>query len=85
MKHNVRIHEFIGLILIFLGATCFGIGLYLTLVGAIGRPLLHQDSDYFLKLKDFVLFPIFYGIGALLWSLGKIELKEALPGKNREN
>lgn len=84
MQHNLRKHEVIGLVLVFLAATCIGIGLYLTLLGAIGRPLLHQSSDYFIKGKEFVLFPIFYGVGALLWVLGKIELKEAMPGKNRE-
>jgi hypothetical protein len=83
MKHNLRRHEFIGLVLVFLGATCLGIGLYLTLLGAIGRPLMYQSSDYFIKGKEFILFPIFYGIGAVLFALGKIELKEALPGKNR--
>lgn len=85
MKHNVKKHEFIGLALIFLAATSIGIGLYFTLMGAIGRPLLHQSSDYFLGKKEMLLFPIFYGVGALLWAIGKIELKEALPGKNREN
>lgn len=84
MKHNLRTHEVIGLVLVFLGATSLGIGLYLTLLGAIGRPLLHQSSDYFIKFKEFILFPIFYGVGALLLSLGGIELKEAMPGKNRE-
>jgi len=83
MKHNLRKHEVIGLILIFLAATSIGIGIYLTLLGAIGRPLLHQSSDYFIKGKEFILFPIFFGIGAILWALGRIELKEALPGKNR--
>ena len=83
MNHNLRKHEVIGLILVFLAATCLGIGLYFTLMGAIGRPLLHQSSDYFIKGADFLLFPIFYGIGAVLWVLGKIELKESMPGKYR--
>ena len=83
MASNLRKHEVIGLILVFLAATSIGIGLYLTLLGAIGRPLLHQSSDYFIKGKEFALFPIFFGIGAVLWVLGGIELKEALPGKNR--
>ncbi|MCX8147139.1 MAG: hypothetical protein N3D84_01590 [Candidatus Woesearchaeota archaeon] len=84
MEHNLRRHEIIGLILIFLAATCIGIGLYLTLMGAIGRPLLRQSSDFFLKGKEFVIFPIFFGIGALLWELGKIELKDVMPGKMRK-
>lgn len=84
MQHNLRRHEVIGLVLVFLGATSIGVGIYLTLLGAVGRPLLYQSSDYFIKGKEFILFPLFYGIGALLMALGKIELKEAMPGKNRE-
>ncbi|MCX6707614.1 MAG: hypothetical protein NT001_05755 [Candidatus Woesearchaeota archaeon] len=84
MKHNLRRHELMGLLFIFLAATCIGIGLYFTLMGAIGRPLLRQSTDYFLKGKEFILFPLFYGVGALLWELGKIEIKEATPGKIRE-
>ena len=84
MKHNVKVHEFIGLILLFLAATSIGIGLYLTLLGAVGRPLLNASSNFFLQGKEFILFPLFYGVGAVLWAIGRIELKEALPGKNRE-
>lgn len=73
-----------GLIFIFLAATSIGIGIYLTLMGAIGRPLLRQSTDYFLKGKEFILFPLFYGIGAVLWELGKIEIKEAVPGLVRK-
>ena len=83
MKHNLRRHEIVGLLLVFLSATLIGVGVYLTILGAVGRPLLMQSTDYFLKGKEFVLFPIFYGIGAVLWELGKIELKEATPGKVR--
>ncbi|HLC98529.1 MAG TPA: hypothetical protein VJC00_00805, partial [Candidatus Nanoarchaeia archaeon] len=71
-------------IFIFLAATSIGIGIYLTLMGAIGRPLLRQSTDYFLKGKEFILFPLFYGIGAVLWELGKIEIKEAVPGLVRK-
>ncbi len=84
MKHNLRRHEVMGLVLVFLSATLIGIGIYLTILGAIGRPLLMQSSDYFLKGKEFVLFPIFYGLGAVLWEMGKIELKEVKPGKVRD-
>jgi len=84
VQHNLRRHEIMGLIFIFLAATSIGIGIYLTLMGAIGRPLLRQSTDYFLKGKEFILFPLFYGIGAVLWELGKIEIKEAVPGLVRK-
>lgn len=81
MKYNIRSHEIMGYFLIFLSATCIGIGLYLALLGAVGRPLLLQSSSYFLKGTDFIIFPLFFGIGAILWTLGKIELKDVPPGK----
>lgn len=83
MKHNLRRHEMIGLILVFLAGTCLGIGLYITFWGA-NRPLFHDSIDYLIKGKELLLFPLFYGSAALLWSLGQIELKEARPGKKRD-
>ena len=74
-----------GEILLFIGATCIGLGLYLALLGAVGRPLLFQNSAFFLKGKEFILFPIFFGIGALLWKIGTIELREMPPGKVRRD
>ncbi|MBD3313783.1 hypothetical protein GF345_05045 [Candidatus Woesearchaeota archaeon] len=85
VQHNLRRHEIMGLLFIFLAATCIGIGIYLTLMGAIGRPLLRQSTEYFLKGKEFILFPLFYGVGAVLWELGKIEIKEAIPGRIRRD
>lgn len=82
MKHNIRIHEVIGLILIFLAGTSFGVGLYITIWSAI-RPLFYGSMDYLLSGKEFLLFPLFFGSSAVLWVLGKIELKEVLPGKRR--
>ena len=82
MKHNLRQHEIMGLVLIFLSATAFGIGLYITIWAAI-RPLYYGSLDYLLSGKEFFLFPLFFGAAGLLWVLGKIELKEAQPGKKR--
>ncbi|MAG08101.1 hypothetical protein CMO89_01400 [Candidatus Woesearchaeota archaeon] len=81
MPHNIRKHEFIGLLLIFLAGTCLGIGLYLTIWGA-NRPIFYNSLDYLIKGKEMLIFPIFFGIGGILWVLGKIELKEAMPGRN---
>ena len=82
MKHNLRKHEIIGLILIFLAGTSFGIGLYIALWSAF-RPIFYGSLDYLLSGKEFLLFPIFFGSAAVLWVLGKIELKGVLPGKRK--
>lgn len=83
IKTNLRRHEIIGLIMIFFAGTLFGIGLYFTFVGAV-RPLFYGgDPAYLIRGKEYLLFPLFYGLAFLLYSLGKIEIKEAMPGKNR--
>jgi len=79
---NLRKHEVVGLILVFLSGCLLGIGLYITFWGA-NRPLFHGSLDFLIHGKEFLLFPLFYGFGFVLWSLGQIELKEALPGKKR--
>ena len=80
MRHNVKTHEFIGLFLIFIGATWLGLGIYGTLLAA-NRLLLAQVP--LIAGKELIVFPLFYGLGALMLALGKIELREALPGKGR--
>lgn len=80
MIHNVKLHEFMGLFLIFLGATWLGFGIYGTLLAA-NRLLLAQVP--LIAGKELIVFPLFYGLGALMIALGKIELREALPGKGR--
>lgn len=59
-----------------------GIGLYVVLWGA-NRPLFYGSLDQLIRGREFLLFPLFFGLGALLWVLGKIELREAMPGKKR--
>jgi len=80
MKINLRTHEYIGLFLIFVGATWLGLGIYGTLLAA-NRMLLAEVP--LISGKELLIFPIFYGLGALMIALGRIELKEALPGKGR--
>lgn len=78
-KKNMRQHELIGALLIFVGATWLGAGVYATLLAAnrllIDVPILSQS--------ELLIFPIFFGLGALLIMFGIIELKEMLPGRNR--
>jgi hypothetical protein len=79
-RTNLKQHEFIGLFLIFVGATWLGFALYGTLLAA-NRLLLANIP--LLAGKELLIFPIFYGLGALLIALGKIELREVKPGKRR--
>ncbi len=80
MVANLRKHEHMGLLMIFLGASWLGLGLYSTLLAA-NRLLLAQVP--LIAGRELLIFPIFYGLGALLVTFGNIELREALPGKNR--
>lgn len=82
MPHNLRKYEIIGLVLIFLAGTLFGIGIYMAVWGA-NRPIFYGSLDYLLEGKEFLLFPLLFGLAALFWAIGNIELKEALPGKRR--
>ncbi len=66
--------------LVFIGATWLGFALYGTMLAA-NRLLL--ASIPLIAGRELFIFPIFYGLGALLLVLGAIELKEALPGKGR--
>jgi hypothetical protein len=77
---NVKKHEHIGLFLVFIGATWLGFALYGTMLAA-NRLLLSQVP--LIAGKELLIFPIFYGIGALIYTLGQIELREILPGKGR--
>ena len=80
MNHNLKKHEHIGLLLVFIGATWLGFALYGTLLAAnrLVVPAMPLISG-----RELLIFPLFYGVGALLLMLGTIELKEVLPGKNR--
>ena len=80
IRHNLKKHEHIGLFLIFAGATWLGFAFYGALL-ASNRMLIPQMP--LIAGKELLIFPLFFGIGALLFVLGQIELREALPGKNR--
>lgn len=81
-RHNLRKHEVLGLVFLFLAGSLFGLGLYLTFWAA-NRPIFYGSLDYLLHGKELLLFPILYGLAAVLWAVGWIELKEATPGKQR--
>ena len=77
---NFKQHEYVGLFLIFLGATWLGFALYGTFLAA-NRLLLANVP--LIAGRELLVFPLFYGFGALMLVLGSIELREALPGKGR--
>jgi hypothetical protein len=83
MKSNLRKHELIGLLMTFLGATLIGFGVYSSIWVAV-RPMVFGSYEHVLRGKEILMFPLFYGIGFVLMALGKIELKEALPGSKRK-
>ncbi len=83
-RHNLRKHEILGLFFLFIAGSLLGLGLYLTFWGA-NRPIFYGSLDYLLNGKELFLFPLLYGTAAVLWALGRIELKEAVPGKRRDD
>jgi hypothetical protein len=80
MKHNIKKHEHMGLLLVFFGATWLGFALYGTLLAA--NRMLVQNMPL-IAGKELLIFPMFYGLGAILLVMGNIEIREMLPGKNR--
>ena len=75
MKHNLKAHEIAGLVLIFIGGTSIGLGAYYIVATAFRKGSVFGP--------EVIVFPILFGLGFLLFELGKIELKEVPPGKRR--
>jgi|YelNatPaOPRAMG01_1025707.scaffolds.fasta_scaffold20327_7 hypothetical protein len=80
-KTNIKHYELIGLFLIFVGATWFGYGIYATLLAALRLLMANVALP---TGKELLFVPIFYGLGAVLVTLGKIELSEMRPGKPKK-
>ncbi len=78
MAQNLRRHEILGLLYQFLGATCVGIGVYQAVW--MGVRSIHYRTLVPVQGLEWLLFPLLFGLGGVLWSLGKVELKEAAPG-----
>ena len=81
MASNLRRHEVLGLVYQFLGASCVGIGIYYA-VWAGTRSIFYRTLSP-VAGAEWLLFPLLFGIGAILWTLGSIEVKEAQPGYGR--
>ena len=80
VKHNMQMHEIVGLMQIFLGAIWLGFGLVSAMF--IANKVLIPGAVVY-QLMDIVSIILFFGPGAVLIMLGIIELREVLPGKNR--
>jgi len=80
VKFNLKQHEHIGLLLVFIGASWLGFAVYGTMLAA--NRLLIPNMPL-IAGRELFIFPLFYGFGALLLMLGHIELREAMPGKKR--
>lgn len=81
-RTNLRLHEILGLIYQFLGTSSIGVGIYYAVWYGV-RPILYRNAAYAPAGWEWIIFPLFFGLGGLLWSLGSIEVKEALPGHKR--
>lgn len=77
-KRNLRWHEVLGLFYQFLGATSIGYGIYVAVWIATRSIYLRQTI--LVSGWEWLYFPLLFGIGGVLWSLGGVELKEASPG-----
>ncbi len=73
-KHNLGKNELVGLILLFIGASWLGYGIYATLLAA--NNTISQVA--LVKGNAMLIFPLFYGVGALLVALGRAEMMGAL-------
>ena len=77
VSHNIKTHEFLGLLMIFIGTAWAGYGLYLIML--YSNLILIPGQELIKALHA----PLFVGVGAVITVLGSIELREILPGKNR--
>lgn len=77
-KQNLQWHEVLGLLYQFLGATCIGLGIYWATWAGV-RSVFYRSLTL-VSGWEWAYFPLLFGIGGVLWSLGTIEVKEATPG-----
>ena len=83
MRSTLKKHEFVGLIMIFISGALLGLGLYMTFWAAV-RPLYYSSLDYLLKWNEVLFLMFIFAMSYLMNALGKIEIKEALPGSKKK-
>ena len=81
MGGTMKKHEILGLLYQFLGATSIGTGVFAAAWYAV-RPL--KFSSPLPSGAEWLVFPLCFGIGAELWSLGSIELKDVAPTSRKK-
>jgi hypothetical protein len=74
----MRKHEVLGLVYQFLGATSIGIGIYSAVWYAV-RPIKFASLTAMPAGWEWISFPLFFGLGGVLWSLGSVEIKDIPP------
>ena len=82
-KANLRKHEILGLFYQLVGASSIGVGIYYAVWFAV-KPLAVGSLAATPAGSDWWVLILFFGLGGLLWSLGSVEIKEALPGHRRK-
>lgn len=83
MEKGLRKHELLGLLYQFIGATSIGIGIYFAIWFGV-RPVVYRSTEFAVSGTEWLLFPLLFGLGAVLWTLGNVEVKEAIPGHKRK-
>ncbi len=78
VRHNMKFHEHLGLLFIFIGVSWIGLGFYISTLNAIAF-----SGGGAISGNALLYIPLFYGLGSVITYLGIIELREVLPGKNR--
>jgi len=63
-----------GSLLCFLGATSIGIGCYFAVWYAM-RPLYYRTMAFAPSGTDWIVFPLFFGLGGLFWLIGTLYIK----------
>ncbi len=65
-----------GSLLCFLGATSIGIGCYFAVWYAM-CPSYYRTMAFAPSGTDWIVFPLFFGLGGLLWVIGSLHLKSS--------
>jgi len=73
-KVGFSVRSIVGAFLCFLGASSIGVGGYFTIWYAM-RPLYYRTMAFAPSGTDWIVFPLFFGLGGLLWVLGTLYLK----------
>lgn len=82
---RLRKNELWGLFYQFIGATTIGAGIYYAVWAAVRS--IYYKTIMTPSTIEYLLFAVFFGIGAVLYSFGSIEIKEVQPShkKNKKS